>query len=317
MMRPGRGRRGFAIATSDGSPIYFEVFGGMESHEDRDDRVDRVPVVLCDGIGCDGYVWRYLRPALGDRDVVHWHYRGHGRTPPPRDPQRIGIPDLADDLAAVLDEVGVRTAVIAGHSMGVQVALETYRRFPARVRGLVLACGAPSHPLRTFRGANALEEILPRIQRWVMRAPGVINRVSRAILPTRLSYELATRLEINRELVDPDDFMPYLEGLARMDIRLFVSMLGRAGEHSADDLLPEVHVPTLVIAGDRDGFTPPERSREMARAIPGATLVEIEAGSHTAPIERPEIVNAAVRELLSRIDGSAPRSGPEMADFPG
>jgi len=285
-------RRGFAIAPSDRSPIFFEDTGTSS---------DRSPVVLCDGIGCDGYVWRYLRRDLSDRRIVHWHYRGHGRTPAPRDPGRLAIADLADDLAAVLDECGIDAAVVAGHSMGVQVALETYRRHRARVRGLVLACGAPSHPLRTFKGASTLEDVLPRVQAIVQRIPGFVNRVSRTLMPTRLAFELATRLEINRELVEERDFMPYLEGLARIDVRLFVSMLGEAGQHSADDLLPAVAVPTLIVAGERDGFTPPDRSRAMAEAIPGAELLVVEQGSHTAPIERPEIVGAAVRRFVETL----------------
>lgn len=297
-------RRGYAIAPSDGTPLFFEVFPARPASSGREAH-DRVPVVLCDGIGCDGYVWRYLQRDLADRELVHWHYRGHGRTPPPRDETRIAIADLADDLAAVMDETlgaGSR-AVIAGHSMGVQVALETYRRHADRVRGLVLACGAPSHPLQTFRGSNALEELLPRIQRWVMKVPGVINRVTRSLVPTRLAYEVAARFEINRELIEEADFMPYLEGLARMDARLFVTMLGEAGRHSADDLLPTIAVPTLVVAGERDGFTPPTRSQAMAEAIAGCDLVVIEGGSHTAPIERPAIVAEAVARLLARIEG--------------
>ncbi len=290
-------RRGYAIAPSDESPIFFEVLRTGAG----------APVVLCDGIGCDGYVWRYLIRDLSDRTLVHFHYRGHGRTPAPRDPGRVAIADLADDLAAVLDDLEIERAVLAGHSMGVQVALEAYRRHRGRVSGLVLACGAPSHPLRTFRGAATLEEVLPLVQRWVQRLPRVVNRVSRSILPTRLAFEVAARMEINRELVDPDAFMPYLEGMARIDSRLFVAMLAEAGVHSADDLLADIAVPTLVVAGERDGFTPPELSQKMAAAIPGSTLLMIEAGSHTAPIERPEPVAEAVRALLDQIDENRAR----------
>src|SRR5690606_25634147 len=118
--------------------------------------------------------------------------------------------------------------------------------------------------LKTFRGSATLEQVLPVVQRWIQRLPGVVNRVTRTLLPTRLAYEVASRLEIRRELVEPRDFMPYLEGMARIDTRLFVAMLSSAGQHSAEDLLPQIAVPTLVIAGERDGFTPPERSRAMA-----------------------------------------------------
>jgi pimeloyl-ACP methyl ester carboxylesterase len=257
-------------------------------------------VLFCDGIGCDGYVWRYLRDDLADRFGLHPHYRGHGRTAAPKDPARVSIADLADDVASVLDDALVDRAVLVGHSMGVQVALEAYRRHPARVAGLVLICGAPSHPLKTFRGSSALEELLPLIQRWVQRVPGVINRLTRRVLPTRLSFEIASRLEIRRELVEPDDFMPYLEGMARIDVRLFVAMLSSAGEHSAEDLLPDVKVPTLVVVAARDGFTPPDRGRAMASAIPASELLEIPNASHTAPIERPHLVDWTIRDFMTR-----------------
>ena len=71
------------------------------------------------------------------------------------------IEDLADDIACVLDDAQVDRAVLIGHSMGVQVALETYRRHEERIAGLVLLCGASSHPLKTFRGSATLEDLLP------------------------------------------------------------------------------------------------------------------------------------------------------------
>ena len=282
---------GYAVA-SDGSPLFYESWG---------ERGERSPVLLCDGIGCDGYVWRYLRQDLADRFALHPHYRGHGRTAAPRDAARVTIEDLADDIACVLDDAQVDRAVLIGHSMGVQVALETYRRHADRVAGLVLVCGASSHPLRTFQGSATLDKLLPTIEKWVQRVPrGVLNRLTRTFLPTRLSFEVATRLEIRRELIEPSDFMPYLEGMARIDTRLFVAMLSSAGQHSADDLLPDIKVPVLVVAGERDGFTPAERSRAMAAAIPGAELLEIPNASHTAPIERPHLVDSTIRDFVAR-----------------
>lgn len=282
---------GYAVSPIDESPLFYESWG---------DRSALTPVVLCDGIGCDGFVWRYLRQDLSDRFGLHPHYRGHGRTGAPRDPMRVSIEDLADDLVCVLDDAGVERAVVVGHSMGVQVALEAYRRHPNRVAGLILVCGVASHPLKTFRGSTVLEDLLPTIQKWVHRVPGVINQLTRRLLPTRLSYEVASRLEIRRELVDPDDFMPYLEGMARIDVRLFTAMLSAAGQHSAESLLSEIQAPTLVVVGARDGITPPERGKAMASAIPAAELLEVPNASHTAPIERPHLVDWTIRDFIAR-----------------
>lgn len=284
----------FALSALDRTPLFYESetppLGGTGP-----------TTILLDGIGCDGYVWKYLRPALARRGpVVHPHYRGHGRTPMPLDPERIAIADLADDVAAVMDDAGVDRAVVAGHSMGVQVALEIARRHHERVRALILLCGAPENPLKTFRGSGALETVLPAVRRTVAKAPRLMREITRRVLPTRLAYQVASRLEINRELVGVSDFMPYLRGLSHVDLPYFLSMLAAAGEHSARELLPTLDIPTLVIAGARDGFTPPALSREMAAAIPDAELVEIDDGSHTAPLERPEICESAVLDFLAR-----------------
>lgn len=287
-------RTGYAIAPADGSPIFYEV------QEPTSGRA-ACTIVLSDGIGCDGYVWKYLRTELaGQARLIHWHYRGHGRTPPPRAADRIGIPDLADDLAAVLEDAGVAQAILLGHSMGVQVSLETYRRHRSRVSGLVLVCGAPGTPLRTFRGSTALETVLPRVRRAVERAPGLFSGLSRTLIPTRLIYKLAAAVEINAELIEPRDFMPYLRGLSRIDPSFFLAMLSAAGQHSALDLLPDIDVPTLIVAGSRDGFTPAALSQRMAEAIRDAELLIVEDGSHTAPLERPDVVNRVVREFLVR-----------------
>lgn len=283
----------YALRPGDRSPLFYERYDPG--------RPGAPAVALCDGIGCDGYVWRYLIRALAPRArLVHGHYPGHGRSPRPRDGARLAIADLADDVAALLDDADIDRATLVGHSMGVQVALETYRRHPDRVAALVLVCGAPGSPLRTFRGTSAAARVLPVLRAAAGAAPRAIGGVWRAFTPTRAALWLAARIEINGALIDPDDFRPYLDGLARVDPNLFLALLTEANRHSALDVLPRVAVPALVVAGDRDGFTPASLSRRMAADIPRAELVVVEGGSHTAPLERPHQVERAVIDFLTR-----------------
>lgn len=287
----------FAQSRVDGSPIHYEVDEARAAQPGQ----SVTDVVLCDGVGCDGYIWKYLREALAPRyRLIHPHYRGHGRSPRPEDPSRVRVEDHAQDALSVLADAGSERAVFLGHSMGVQVCLETYRAEPSAVAGFVLICGSPGHVLRSFRGSISLEPLLPRVRAAVERSPRVFNRLVRTLIPTQLAFALATRLEINAELLEEPDFMPYLEGLARVDVDLFLATLAAAAEHSAIDLLPTIRTPTLVVAGDGDGFTPPARSREMVETIPRAEILWVEGGSHTAPLERPEQVSEGVVEFLAR-----------------
>ncbi len=294
----GPSKTGYAISSVDASPIFYEVFGAAQGSDED----SALPIVLCDGIGCDGFIWKYLAPLLASgRSVIHWHYRGHGRTPKPIMPERVAMADLADDLAAVLDDVGIESAVLAGHSMGVQVSLEFHRRHRYRNKGLVLVCGAPAEPLKTFKGSDFLEVALPTVRKTISAAPGLFSTIGRTILPRDWVYKIASKLEFEESLISQQDFMPYLRGLAHMDPRLFLAMLDEASKHSCRDILGEIRIPTLVIAGGLDTFTPAALSREMAEKIPGAELCVVEDGTHTAPLEYPDLVGSVTTDFLSRM----------------
>lgn len=290
---PKRGsyRYGYAIAL-DKTPIFYETFTPKE------------PVgtlVFCDGIGCEGYIWKYLSHVLADQyRLVHLHYRGHGKTPGPQNPQAVSIEYLADDVVAVLQACGVSEAILFGHSMGVQVILETYRRHAKRVLGLVLLCGSHSYPLRTFRGKDTLEHWLPWIQRLVLLTFPCSNWLWARFAPTMLAYKLALRVEVNGRISREEDFAPFFEGISRLHLPLFLRMLRLAGRHHAFELLPQIKVPTFILAGRKDSFTPLSLSIEMQEHIPHSELYIVEEGSHATPIERPLEVTSKVTEFLTR-----------------
>lgn len=299
---PKRRRSGLAIGR-DGAAVFFEVTGLPPPAP---------TLLLCDGLGCDGYVWKYLQWALQEHyRIIHFHYRGHGRSPVPSDLSQIGLSDFVHDALAVLDTCECEQAVLLGHSMGVQVALEAYHQAKERVSGLVLICGSYGNPLRTFKGKETLAEILPLVRATVTRLPRLVGALWRHMLPTELSYLLAQKIEINGALIQREDFFPYLEGISRMDPRMFVAALSAAGQHNAREILPTVEVPTLIVAGRNDSFTPMALSEEMRGAIPGAELYIVEQGTHTAPIERPAEVTQVITDFLGRrVEGAAPPEAP-------
>jgi pimeloyl-ACP methyl ester carboxylesterase len=258
-----------------------------------------VRAFLCDGVLCDGFIWKYVWDNLGEVvALTHWHYRGHGRSAPPNDPDRIDIAAHADDLMKVRELVDDPPAVLIGHSMGCQVLLENYRTHPENVRGLILICGSFGKVTSTFHGGPLLDLILPKLLDVAQKSPELVRAVWSRI-PPEMALKIALSLgEIDPEKTEPEDFLPYLKHMTHVDFPMFLRMLRAAGEHTAEDLLPQIRVPTLIIAGEKDTFTPAHLARTMQKAIPGAELLVVPGGSHVAPIEQHEVVSRRILEFL-------------------
>jgi pimeloyl-ACP methyl ester carboxylesterase len=193
---------------------------------------------------------------------------------------------------------------VIGHSMGVQVALEMHRRHRSRLEGLVLVCGSAGHPLDTFHDTTVLRTLLPFLRRTTDAMPQGVSALAKAAVRSGLALELALLFEVNPKLVHREDLEPYFAHFLSMDPRLFLRTMQAASEHSAEDHLSAVDIPTLVVGGDRDHFTPPWLSRRMALAIPGAQLLMVAGGSHTTPLEAPAQVNEVVGDFLrKRVSG--------------
>lgn len=276
--------------SADGTRIHYYPVGEGE------------PVlVCCDGIGCDGYIWKYVvRDLAPEMEVVRWHYRAHGSSEVPQDPSRIRIDDLCDDLLAVIDALGQRKVVLLGHSMGVQVILEFHRRYPDRVHALVPICGSYGRPLDTFHDNPLLKFAFPYLHRAVKRLGDVAQTVWNTVVDTELAYQVATHTEVNGDLIRREDFRAYFNHLASMDIRHFLGLLEDASRHDTLDHLGDIEVPTLIIAGEKDTFTPPWLSSVMHARIPESELCFVPGGTHAAPIEVPELVTLRLRRFLEQ-----------------
>ncbi len=279
------------VPAEDGTRLFYGVRG------------DGPVLVLNDGIGCDGFAWRYLMPYFAQRHrVIHWHYRGHGRSGPPQDPSRLDIPSLARDLQAVLDAVGVEQAVLLGHSMGTQVELEFVRLEPDRVRGLVFLCGTYGRVTDTFHGTDLLKRVLPSVIEAASHKRG-LARALWSRVPSKLAYRVAKWSgEVDGSTIIEEDFRQYWSHVGVMDPHTFLVMLRLAGEHSAYDMLPRIKTPSLVVAAEKDTFTPPALAQELAVGIPGCEFFLVRGASHAAPVEQPVVIQLRIEEFLRRIE---------------
>jgi pimeloyl-ACP methyl ester carboxylesterase len=237
--------------------------------------IDPELLIFVPGLTCDQGVWHAQQDALSAGRVV-----------------RVANHGLADDLGRmaeqILDTAGPRFA-LAGHSMGGRVALEVLARAPERVTRLALldtgyeklAAGEAGERERAgryrIRDIGRREGMLALGREW---SRGMVH-------PARLD---------DAELMDAIHQMIGRAPLAQFEAQT-EALLNRPDRTA---LLGQIRVPTLVLCGSEDGWSPVARHEQMARLIPDAQLVVVPDSGHMVTMERPAAVNRALADWLAR-----------------
>ncbi len=234
---------------------------------------------LCGELG-----WRVIAPDL----------RGYGASS-----SATGITafeEFARDTAAMLDALQIDRVVLGGLSMGGQVAMEFYRLFPGRLRGLILAdtsARADTPEMRRVRHETADRLLAEGMDSYAMEF------LPKMIAPATLS----SRPDTARHVLDMMRRTPPSGAAA--------ALRARASRPDYVDLLRRIDFPVLVAVGTQDTLTPLADAEEMAGHIPDADLLLVEHSAHMPNLEQPAAFNTGLARFLARVGPLAPRSGPD------
>jgi pimeloyl-ACP methyl ester carboxylesterase len=261
---------------TNGQELFYEIHGAGP------------PLVLVMGIGYDSSLWTLQQvPALSTHfRVVLLDNRDAGRSSRADHPYTIA--DMADDVAGLLDALGIQRTHLLGLSMGSMIGMEFALRHADRLDRLVLA-GPAAAPAR-----SAVDPI--SIWSWV-KAHDPTGAVfggqqftwlcSSAFLRNQQAVQdTITLLASNPYPVEPPAYDRQAQAYLRFDVL---------------DRLDGIEAPTLVIAGEQDLLTPPWVAREVAGKIPEARIEIItgDGSSHLVPLERPDDFNQLVMTFLT------------------
>ena len=242
--------------------------------------VDAPVVVLSNSLGSTHRMWDAQLAELEKRfRVVRYDTRGHGRSPVPDGPY--SIDDLADDLVALLDRLGVERARLVGLSLGGMTVMRVASRNPERVERLALLC----------TGAQ-----LPPATAWTDRAATVRAEGTEAVAAAVVErWFTAEHLDSH-----PDVRTGYEQMVASTPAKGYAGCCEAIAKLDLREQLSAISVPTLVIAGEDDPATPPAKLEEIAAGIPGAKLLVVPHAAHLANAERPDIITPALIEHLEQ-----------------
>src|SRR5919112_801562 len=260
---------------ANGQDLYYELHG------------EGPPLLLVMGIGYDSSLWTLAQvPVLSTQfQVILVDNRDAGRSSKAIQPYRMA--DMADDLAGLLDALGIQRSHLLGLSMGGMIAQEFALRHRDRLDRLVLA-GTGAAPAR-----SAVDPI--QIWSWV-----------KANDPTGEVFggQQFVSLFSTAFLRNPEAVRDTAELLAGNPYPMSPEAYGRQADayrqFDALDRLAAITAPTLVVVGEQDLLTPPWIAGEVAETIPGARFEVIrgDGSSHLVPIECPDEFNRLVLKFL-------------------
>ncbi|HTH65200.1 MAG TPA: alpha/beta fold hydrolase [Gemmatimonadales bacterium] len=240
-----------------------------------------VPILFVHGFPLDHEQWRPQLERLTAWRCIAPDLRGVKGGAAPAGGYSMG--GYADDLAAELDAAGVESAICCGLSMGGYVLFELLRRYPQRVRGLIL-CDTKAEP-DTPEGKAGRDELARVAERE--GAAAIAERLLPKLLGPSTRAQRPRVVEVVRAMA------------ARVQVAGLVGALAAMRDRpDSVPLLEEIRVPTLVLGGSEDEISPAAGMRAMALRIRGARYVEVPEAGHLAPLERPELVNGALEEFL-------------------
>jgi pimeloyl-ACP methyl ester carboxylesterase len=259
-----------------------------------------LPFVLANGLGGSIKAWHHLIRRFAPRfRIISWDYRGLYGSDPPTNLDALSIDDHRDDMRVVMDALGVETAIVAGWSMGVQVALDLAVRHPERVRALIAINGAPGDTFRTALNTAACQWLIPLVALVIQLNSRPVGAAFRFLTSLRFAPELLQRVGLIGPTADPQLLRTLARDFAALDLEVYMRIMRKIGSHSTWPRLRDVQVPTLVIGGSRDIMTPGHVAEATAAAIPRAELFLIPDGTHYTPIEYPDAINARVERFLA------------------
>jgi pimeloyl-ACP methyl ester carboxylesterase len=265
----------------DGTRIAYSVVGAGER-----------TLLFAHGLGGRLYSIEPVIEALWrDHRIVTWDYRGLFESESPASVRRLAVAHHVEDALAILESERIGRAVLAGWSMGVQVALDLAASQPHLAAGLVLLNGTYGQvfatgfqPLFTLPGVPRRLHAIVELLRSRPNAARALARLTRL---TEWPTTLAMTITAGRRALELRPILRrYYDDVLGPCFVNYLRLFQELDAHSVFHLLPEIETPTLVVSGALDFLTPAYQSRQIARRMPNAEHLALWRASHFALFER-------------------------------
>jgi len=250
-----------------GIQLGYDVFGQ-----------DGIPMVLIHGFGLDRSIWKPMVSGhFGDQRVILPDLRGHGESEAPEGPYSMCT--LAEDIAGLLDHLKIDKAIVCGHSLGGYVALAFAEVYPDRLAGLGLITTRAIAD--TDEGRAGRYSLVEKVAQGgsVVLAESLTPRLTKDEAILKQSFAIIEHTPPNG---------------------IIGAAIGMAERPDRTNLLSEITVPALVVAGEEDQIIELQECIHMADLLPMGELLVIPNAGHMPMLEAPQVLGKGLLSLVER-----------------
>ena len=293
MRTPDLGHEVDLVNSFDLSPVAARRMGAGEG----------TPLLVASAVGANLPVWRRTFADLARaRPVVTWDLRGLGESGMARS-QRVDAAAHAEDGIAVAESYDIDRFHLAGWSTGARIALEIAHRYPERVASATLVCGGYGYSVPEGLRHLELVSVLPLISGVVKHFSGYAGAALRALTGRAELAGLIRQSGIIGPTADTTALVDMLRSMSESDTRTLLETYEAVAGDAEPELLGEIEASTLLVAGERDPFTPRRTMELMNERIPGASLTVYDRATHYLPIEFPARLAVEMGDFMSESTG--------------
>lgn len=268
---------------------FFEWEGHRTYYIDRG-QTNRVPIVFIHGFGSSTYSWRHLIEPLSARHrVIAVDLLGFGFSDKPDIDYNMAL--FSRQVTALMDELGIRSAIFAGNSMGGKITLFTAIHTPERVKKMILI-DAAAYP----RGSHGRPFLLS-----LAAKPCVGEVLSNFNSASRVRGMLKDAYHVENKVTDIDVETYYAPLQMEGGSRAALSLL-RSDDFGGDlaAAIPDIQIPALILWGAEDTWIPVANAERLHQELPQSELKIFSGTGHTPQEESPELVLPAIQTYLAR-----------------
>lgn len=264
---------------------------------------DSRPVLIFNyGLVCSNHHWKFQLEYFDNRgcQILIHDYRGHYQSTGKEDISKLTFPQMAKDIAGICGELEIEKAIMLGHSMGVNIALQLAKDFPSLVKAMVLISGTFMPAKDVMFDTNVMDIATPYLMAGFRKYPKLYDKIFSTVGVNPLVKGIIHSAGFNKKRVSSEFIEIYLNRVGQLGPEIFFQMFNEMTRQNITPSLRKLEVPTLVIGGVKDNVIPNHLQRTLAELLPKAETYFMIDGSHVPQADYPEMVNERVDVFLGQ-----------------